>query len=157
MKLIAGVIALSLLAGCTNMTRLPAMQSGDTEQLPQFNLVTDIPIPAGSSMDNDRSLVLSDRDRWTGRVVIRMWKAASESTAFYQQQMPAFGWEPVMSASSDVSVLTYTRGDRAATVQIERSNVWGSTVLVTAAARQSYGASSSGASTYTPVYSQPVR
>lgn len=85
-----------------------------------------------------------------------MWKAVSESTAFYQQQMPAFGWEPVMSAASDVSVLTYTRGDRAATVQIERSNVWGSTALVAVGPRQSYGTATSG-STYTPVYAQPVR
>ncbi len=152
MKLIIGAIILSLLAGCTNMTKLPAAQSGDFEPPSQFNLVTDIPVPTGASMDNDRSLVLSDRDRWTGRVVIKTGKPASESTAFYQQQMPAFGWEAVMSVTSDVSVLAYIRGDRAATVQIERSNAWGSTVLVTVGPRQSYGTATSGAT-----YAQPIR
>ncbi|BAE53134.1 hypothetical protein amb4330 [Paramagnetospirillum magneticum AMB-1] len=88
-------------------------------------------------MDNDRSLILSDRDRWTGRVVLTLYNSANEVTAFYQQQMPNFGWQPMMSVTAETSVLTYVRGDRAATVQVERRTVYGSLVSVTVAPKQS--------------------
>ncbi|MDA8231989.1 MAG: hypothetical protein M0006_11690 [Magnetospirillum sp.] len=127
-------VATLLIAGC-NRTNLPPVQSDS--QVPNAQLVTDIPIPSDATMDNQRSLILSDRDHWTGRVVMRFWQGAAELTAFYQSQMPAFGWEPVMSVTSDVSVLSYVRSDRAATVQIEKSFLGlSTTVSVTVAPRQ---------------------
>ncbi len=136
---LSGCVAL-LLAGCGGPgTSLPQTQAGDPQNQPDFQLLTDIPIPSGATMDNDRSLILGDRDRWTGRVVMKLGKSGSEITAFYQQQMPLFGWEPIMAATSGVSVMSYTRGDRAATVQVERGPVWGSTVSVIVGQRQAGG------------------
>lgn len=128
----AAVIGLSalLLAGCGSSTSLPHTQAGDPQQQPDFTLLTDIPIPAGATMDNEKSLILGDKDRWTGRVVMKLWKSAPEANQFYQTQMPAFGWEPIMAATSGSSVSAYVRGDRAATVQIESSSMWGATVSV---------------------------
>lgn len=162
-RTLAGLVAALLLAGCTtNNIKLPATQ-GEDAPLPEFSLVTDIPIPTGATLDNERSLILSDRDRWTGRVVLKLWKQPAESTAFYQSQMPVFGWEPVMSVTSTISVLSYTRGDRAATVQIEKSNLWGTTVLVTVAPRQSLTApvyapapAATGYGGSAPVRSEPL-
>lgn len=131
-------------AACSRGTQLPpASASGSSDQPVNFQLVTDIPIPSGATMDNDRSLILSDRDRWTGRVVMTLSNSANEVTSFYQQQMPNFGWQPMMSVTAETSVLTYVRGDRAATVQIERRTVYGSTVSVTVAPKQSDGGASS--------------
>lgn len=135
-RILAATMVVLPLAGCGSSLTLPQNQTGDPAQAPEFSLVTDIPIPAGATMDADRSLVLSDRDRWTGRVVMKTWKPAAEAAAFYQREMPAFGWEPVMSVTSEISVMSYTRGDRAATVQVEKANLWGATVLVTVAPRQ---------------------
>lgn len=118
------------LAGCGSRTSLPQTQAGDPQQAPDFALLTDIPIPSGATMDNERSLILGDKDRWTGRVVLKLWKSAADANAFYQAQMPAFGWEPIMAATSGISVMAYVRGERAATVQIESSTMWGSTVSV---------------------------
>lgn len=131
-RLRAALFGLSVLAlsGCGTSTSLPQTQAGDPQQAADFNLLTDIPIPSGATMDNERSLILGDRDRWTGRVVMKLWKSAPEANQFYQAQMPAFGWEPIMAATSGVSVMAYVRGDRAATVQIESNQVWGSTVSV---------------------------
>ena len=97
-------------------------------------------------MDNERSLILSDRDRWTGRVVMTLGNSANEVTAFYQAQMPNFGWQPMMSVTAETSVLTYLRGDRAATVQVERRTVYGTMISVTVAPRQAdnTGAASGG-------------
>ena len=132
------VAAVLAVAGCSRGTTLPANSAAPAGDQPvNFQLVTDIPIPAGATMDNDRSLILSDRDRWTGRVVMTLAKSANEVTAFYQSQMPNFGWQPMMSVTSETSVLTYLRGDRAATVQIERRTVYGTTILVTVAPKQS--------------------
>jgi hypothetical protein len=128
--LVAGWTGL-LLAGCAGAsTSLPQTQAGDPGAPIDFQLLTDIPIPAGATMDNDRSLILGDRDRWTGRVVMKLWKAGPEATAFYQAQMPLFGWEPIMAVTSGISVMSYIRGDRAATVQVERGSMWGATVSV---------------------------
>ncbi|WP_239988467.1 hypothetical protein [Paramagnetospirillum kuznetsovii] len=131
------VIAGLALAACSRGTMLPANSSAASDQPANFQLVTDIPIPTGATMDNDRSLILSDRDRWTGRVVMTLSNSANEVTAFYQSQMPNFGWQPMMSVTSETSVLTYLRGDRAATVQVERRTVYGTTVSVTVAPKQS--------------------
>jgi len=140
--------ALLAVTACSRNTALPANASaGSGDQPANFQLVTDIPIPAGASMDNDRSLILSDRDRWTGRVVMTLSNSANEVTAFYQAQMPNFGWQPMMSVTAETSVLTYLRGDRAATVQVERRTVYGTTVSVTVAPKQS-DAASGGSSGY---------
>lgn len=134
-----------LLAGCGTSTSLPHTQAGDPQQQTDFTLLTDIPIPAGATMDNERSLILGDKDRWTGRVVMKLWKAAPEANQFYQAQMPAFGWEPIMAVTSGVSVMAYVRGDRAATVQIESSAMWGSTVSVIVGQRLGTQPASAGA------------
>lgn len=124
------------LAGCSRGTMLPANSSQSDDQPMNFQLVTDIPIPTGATMDNDRSLILSDRDRWTGRVVMTLSNPPNEVTSFFQVQMPNFGWQPMMSVTSEMSVLTYLRGDRAATVQVERRTVYGTMVSVTVAPKQ---------------------
>ena len=132
------------LAACSRGTDLPpASSAAQGDQPANLQLVTDIPIPSGATMDNDHSLILSDRDRWTGRVVMKLFNSANEVTAFYQQQMPNFGWQPMMSVIAETSVLTYVRGDRAATVQVERRTVYGSVVSVTVAPKQSDGGGTS--------------
>lgn len=40
-----------------------------------------------------------------------------------------------MAATSGISVMSYIRGDRAATVQVEGGSMWGSTVQVTVGPR----------------------
>jgi hypothetical protein len=148
------ILAASLLAGCGTSTALPPSQGGD--QPVDFALLTDIPIASGATMDNDRSLILGDRDRWTGRVVMKLWKTGPEVAAFYQQQMPAFGWEPIMAVTSGISVLSYVRADRAATIQVESGSMWGATVSVTVAQRNS-GAGASAVMPMAPVYDPAPR
>jgi hypothetical protein len=145
--IVLSVLAVLALSACSRGTMLPANSAaGSADQPLNFQLVTDIPIPTGATMDNDRSLILSDRDRWTGRVVMTLSNSANEVTTFYQTQMPNFGWQPVMSVTAETSILTYLRGERAATVQVERRTVYGTTVSVTVAPRQADAGSSVGTS-----------
>jgi len=130
----AVMIALTV-AGCGSRTNLQAVKSD--QPLANAQLLTDIPIAANATMDNERSIILADHDHWVGRVVMRFWQSTSELTGFYQAQMPGFGWEPVMSVTSASSILTFTHGDHAATVQIEESTMGlKSQVSITVAPRQ---------------------
>lgn len=138
LSILAALFALPVLAGCGSSTSMPATSSaaGGAEEPANFQLVTDLPVPSGANRDNERSVILSYRDRWVGKLVMKLWKNAGEATAFYQQQMPAFGWEPVMSVTSQRSIMTFLRGDRAATLEIEPSALWGSTVTITVGPRE---------------------
>ncbi len=133
---LAVAIAAGGLIGCASGPQLPAtvtLAEGSVEAT--FEPIADIPIPAGSRLDVERSLILGVLDRWTGRVVLNIGLSVGKAFALYQQQMPTFGWQPIASAQAEVSFLTFTRGDRVATVQIERRTLGGSTVTVTVAPR----------------------
>jgi hypothetical protein len=129
---------LGLSGACTggNMDLPATSRASSGVSQPEFQPVTDIPIPTDASMDTERSLILSSRDQWTGRVVMKLGDSPSKAFAFYQREMPAFRWVPVMSVQSEISVLTFTREGRAATVQVQGRTVGGSMVIVTIAPRQ---------------------
>ena len=146
---VLAVAAALLLAACAQGAKLQPTQAsadkGDSAIEQNFSLLTDIPIPPDSSLDTERSLILGDLDRWTGRIVLNVGLDATPTFALYQTQMPNFGWEPIMSVQADVSVLSFTRGERAATVQIESRTLGGSTTTITVAPRQSGGTPGAGA------------
>ena len=138
-------LSLAALAACGSRTNLAPAQSD--QPVANAQLLTDIPVPNSATMDNERSIILADRDHWVGRVVMRFWQNTGDLTAFYQAQMPSFGWEPVMAVTSATSILTYTHGDHAATVQIEDSTMGlKSQVSITVAPRS--GNNSGGTSSY---------
>ncbi len=142
--------ALVALAACSQGAPLqPTTTADQTGVEKSFSLLTDVPIPPNASLDVERSLILGDLDRWTGRIILNVGQPATQTFALYQTQMPNFGWEPVMSVQAEVSVLSFTRGERAATVQIEDRTLGGSTVAVTVAPRQSGGAPGAPGSTPT--------
>lgn len=155
---VLAVAAAFLLAACTQGAKLQPTQlssdKGDPVVEQNFSLLTDIPIPPDSSLDTDRSLILGDLDRWTGRIVLNVGLDATPTFALYQTQMPNFGWEPIMSVQADISVLSFTRGERAATVQIESRTLGGSTTTITVAPRQSGGGALGGNA---PVQVTPAR
>ncbi|MEE2694324.1 MAG: hypothetical protein VX884_02445 [Pseudomonadota bacterium] len=96
-----------------------------------FQLFTDIPIPAGTSFDVGNSLILGSGEGWTGRLIVTLSKNPADAFAVYTVEMPEFGWKPIASVQSETSVLTFTRGDRAATIEIEARAITGSLVRIT--------------------------
>ena len=141
-----------VLTACTQGAKLQPTSTADQTQIEKsFALLTDIPIPPNATLDVERSLILGDLDRWTGRIILNVGQAAPQTFALYQNQMSNFGWEPIMSVQAEVSVLSFTRAERAATVQIEKRTLGGSTVSVTVAPRHS-----GGSVTPPPVQSAPA-
>jgi hypothetical protein len=99
-----------------------------TEPFAQFK---DIPIPGGAEMDMERSIILGSQDTWTGRVHLQVNISATKLFEFYKLEMPEFGWKEVTSVRAAISVLTYIRDSRVATIQILADKIQGAVVTVT--------------------------
>lgn len=102
---------------------------------PTFGQFTDIPIPDGAEMDLDRTLLLGGREEWIGRLVLDTSRSSSELFDLYRVEMPKFGWTEITSVRADVSILTYIRFGRVATVQIKPGRFRGAEVSVTVSPR----------------------
>ena len=82
-------------------------------------------------MDLEKTLILGSQESWIGRLVLETGQSAPELFDFYQLEMTRFGWSEVTAVRADISVLTYARDDRVATIQIQRNSLSGATVNVT--------------------------
>jgi len=135
---VAGV--LSALTGCGPSAPLaassrPDQPGADSVAAPSFAQFSDIPVPAGADMDLERSLVLGDRDSWIGRLVMTVPGSAGKAYDFYVSEMPKFGWVPVTMVRGETSVLTYSHGERIATVQIRDRTIAGAAISLTVSPR----------------------
>jgi hypothetical protein len=124
------VVCAALLAtGCASDSSTQA-NKGDGTAGPTIEqrLAGDFPIPSGVSIDQGKSLVLGGGGSWTGRIVFTTSSSPNEAFLFYRDQPKSAGWSLVASLFSKASVLTYTKGNRSATIQID-SSMMGSTVV----------------------------
>lgn len=159
---VAPMIATALLLGaCGNTAPLTAStspaDSGSIEA--SFTQFSDVPIPAGAKMDLERSLVLGERDRWIGRLVMGVSMNAGAVYDFYFAEMPRFGWTPITTVRAGTSVLTYTRGVRVATIQIERRTLGGAyiSMIVSPGRNQPVGMGAASPLNGAPVRTVPLR
>lgn len=103
---------------------------------PNYQPVTDIPIPTSTRINTERSTILGNGDRWFGRMILVLDRPTTQAFAYYQEQMGTFGWEAVTAVQGKTSTLSFTRGDRAATIEIGPSGLRSSEVTVTVSPRQ---------------------
>ena len=101
-----------------------------------YQPVSDVPIPGGTSIKPERSLILGSGDAWLGRMSLEVKLNSTQAFAFFQEQMPAYGWQEVTAVQGKSGILTYIRGERAATVEVEPGTLGGSTVFVTVSPRK---------------------
>jgi hypothetical protein len=146
------ISAALVLGACNSM---PETSSGSTStakpaSVPAYQPVTDVPIPAGSKINTERSLILGQGDKWVGRMVLVVDKPSTQTYTYYEEQMPKFGWEQVSAVQGKNSIMTFTRGDRAATVDIVSSTFSGSEVSLTVSPRNAGGAAAAGAPAAAP-------
>ncbi|MEO5372837.1 MAG: hypothetical protein H7840_01015 [Alphaproteobacteria bacterium] len=130
-----GAVVLGMVVGlglgaCERDAALVPSSRSDTAMpsTPSFSQFSDIPVPQNSTMDVKGTLVLGSRDAWVGRLMLAARYGSSEIFDFYHAEMPRFGWEEITSVRSAVSVLTYRRGNRIATIQIQATPLGNSEV-----------------------------
>lgn len=101
--------------------------------------VSDISIPPGAKLDAEKSLVIGTGERWLGRLVIKTDISSVHAYNHFFNGMPAIGWNLIAAIQSNVSQLTYLRGERVVIVQIESGWLGGTTITISASPRQSSG------------------
>jgi hypothetical protein len=141
MRGLRALVAIGLgLAGCAGDPAM-SVQPGAAGAPPadaagNFAQFTDIPLPAGNTIDMDRTLVLGGGEGgWTGRLSIGVNARVGEMYDFFRREMPKFGWTELTSARSATSLLAYQRDNRIATVQIAPARLLGSAIDITIAPR----------------------
>ena len=134
---VAGLAVVGLLlAACENTPGIrasSAVPEGSSPEGPRLTRFSDIPIPAGARMNVTRSLILGPMDGWVGRLVFNTSTGSQTLFQFYTREMPRFDWQEVTRVRAQVSILTYTRGVRTATVQISSTTLGGAAVSITMA------------------------
>lgn len=128
-----GLLVLLALAACSNNSLAPSSARSDgSPAAPSFSQFSDIPIPTKANMDVDQSLLLGHGESWVGRLVYTTGGGTGAIYDLYKADMPGFGWQEITSVRASISVQTWQRADRIATVQI-RDSMFGTETIVTVA------------------------
>ncbi len=109
-------------------TKGPEGEPGTELNFAQFD---DIPIPMGSSLNGEDSIIISKKNGWLGRLVFDTNKKQLVIFDFFRNELPKFGWQKLSEVRANYSLLNYTNGNRLASIQIFSNTLIGSTVSVT--------------------------
>ena len=93
-------------------------------------------------INKPQTLIFGSDSEWFGRINLHVGLSAAEIFDFYRYEMPNFGWNEITSIRSDISILTYIRGERVANIRIHSSKVKDSIVWITVSPKET-GISSS--------------
>jgi len=130
------------LMGCTgqDLAASPTSENGKTiPPVASFTQFSDIPVPSGASMDMERSLLLGASEEWTGRLVYSSSTDSARVFDLYKAEMPKFGWTELTVIRGERSIMSYQRGSRIATIEIQRNTFSRSQVSVTVSPNTSTG------------------
>ncbi len=131
--LVAGILMLAGCAGSPSKDAVSATDGNDAIFVP--NSFADIPIAADDAVDVQNSLLLNTGVNWIGRAVLKSKQDVDSAFAYYHLNMVTLGWVSITSVQSKVSVLTFEKGSRVATVQIEGTGRRTSYITVTVSPR----------------------
>ncbi len=106
----------------------PESEDGTQLNFAQFD---DIPIPVGSTLDQQKSIIISKKKAWLGRLTFESTKKQLEIFDFFRNELPKFGWKKLSEVQAESSLLNYVNGSRIASVIIESKTFFGSIVTIT--------------------------
>lgn len=134
LKTIGALCMVAVLTACAATTPL-----GSSEPLRPNEMLAGTPLPPGSTIANDKSLLIGGSGHWVGRLVLNLAGSTQDAFAFFEEHMPAQGWTVISSVRGDQSLMVLTKQDLTATVAFtERSGLAGSaTATLTVTPRNS--------------------
>ena len=131
LKLSALALFLSVLLGaCASSGDSPTGTPQEVQEV-QAQLLGDMPLPAASKIIGTDSLIIGRGDNWVGRVVLSGVQTPTDIYAFFQSEYPRAGWTTVSAVKSKTSILVFTKGDRAATVELNEGSLAGPKTWIT--------------------------
>ncbi len=108
-------------AGCGS---LPG--SGTTREVTDpARFLPDVPLPEGTKIDLERTLILGSAADWTGRVAGTTPLGEEDLIRHFREQLGKGGWKLVTIARSKSSLMTFTNAPRAATIEVSPAGGFG--------------------------------
>lgn len=78
----------------------------------------DLPLPQGTKIDLERTLILGGSPDWTGRVAGQAPLGEEDLIRHFREELGKAGWKLVAIVRSKTSLLTFTNATRAASVEV---------------------------------------
>jgi hypothetical protein len=103
---------------------------------PKLLQLGDFSLPAGSKLDDASTLVVGTDTRWLGRVVLRTTLSPVDTYNHFFRTLTGAGWNLITALQGKTSGLTFSRGERIATVMIEGSTLSGTSVTILVTPRE---------------------
>jgi hypothetical protein len=85
----------------------------------------DLPLPEGTKIDLERTLILGGTPDWTGRVAGVTPLSEEDLIKHFREQLGKGGWKLVTIARSKSSLMTFTNATRAATIEVSPAGGFG--------------------------------
>lgn len=130
--LLAASTALALL-GCSSMGNVQMGNDSTATEATAKQLAGDVPLPQGAVIKQQDSLVMGSGNTWMGRLNVSVAGEPQGVFAWFRDSLPGAGWTLTSSSYSKLSLLTFTKADRVATVQMQAGNFGANEVLITVA------------------------
>ena len=159
MKHVPALLLSALLVACSSTPLSGGEGSEAANPRPgteQFGRNT--PLPVGSKLRSNESMLLGVGDNWLGRAVFDVPTDLESTFANFAEQFPRQGWTAVTAMRGKKSLLVFSRSDRSATVEIETTGLLGQVqVTLTLSPTPSGAGAPSAAPAPGGVVVQPVR
>jgi len=119
------VSGLLLLGGCSLFGGNSDDAGKTRDKLAQ---ITDVPLPRGYDVDNSNTMIFGEGERLSGRLVYTINSSPDDMFEFFRREMPKLGWMEISVYRAPVSVMTYSRGGRVATIHVAPRTLFGTTI-----------------------------
>lgn len=93
----------------------------------------DVPLPPGAIIRQQDTLIMGAGNSWTGRIHLTISGEPQVVFTYFRDSLPGAGWTMTSSSFSKISLLTFTKGERFANVQMQSTGFGGNEVLITVA------------------------
>lgn len=120
-------------SACTTMGGSAVGGDSTVTEATAKQLSGDVPLPPGSVIKQQDTLVMSAASNWLGRISLSVSGEPQAVFTYFKDGMPASGWTLTSSSFSKTSLLTFTKGERVANIQMQGTSFGGNDVLITVA------------------------
>lgn len=124
--------AFSMLA-CGSMSTTAIGSDSTVTEATAKQLSGDVPLPPGAVIRQQDTLIMGTGNHWTGRINLTISGEPQVVFTYFRDSLPGAGWTMTSSSFSKLSLLTFTKGERVANVQMQSTGFGGNEVLITVA------------------------
>ena len=119
--------------GCASTGNVQMGADSPVTEATAKQIAGDVPLPQGAVIKQQDSLVMGSGTAWTGRLSVTVGGDAQQVFAWFRDGLPGAGWTLTSSSFSKLSLLTFTKAERIATVQMQAGSFGANDVLITVA------------------------